>query len=486
MFRFILLSSLLSINFIYSEIPTSEKEIISVVNQIIQYSHEPSFQKVWKGFDMTDSPILITFANGHTFAFNKTVNKEKERNIWQKQTLGTLKFLFSPKDYWNASPIPFQAQFNLEGERVYLFSMEPVLKGDINAFHIFIHERFHNYQFSHFTMSKEGLGQYLDQNNLENLALIQVEERLLIQFLQDSDEKRERLLDFIAVGSVRRALIDPLSVIWEDHQQVMEGLAEYVSFKILDNVPNLSPGTGAKNLISLLQRYVENNQIAERAPKLRHYGVGATLGFALDDQNIDDWKGKIERNEASLFEILKGALALTPKEINQRFMEVMIRSGFSQIYQNVQASLLAYETNLNRLVDTYQHTEGVEISITSPRRLPLSGKGSTSKQLSLPNGSNLFVEDSSVFSTADQSWRLELIKQPLVFQNRTGERKFKCKEITEIELDGRKIQMKEVLTKKMNRPFHSIKVKGKGANFFSNGNAGLISGETGKISIKFH
>ena len=52
------------------DIPPNELDVIQKVVKILNYSHTSN--KVWPGYDLTQSPIVITFNSGHVFVFNHT------------------------------------------------------------------------------------------------------------------------------------------------------------------------------------------------------------------------------------------------------------------------------------------------------------------------------------------------------------------------------------------------------------------------------
>lgn len=469
-----------SFNLSSVEIPQNESKIVQTIGKIIQATHQPEAYEIWPGFDLTVSPIAISFSNGHVMAFNHS----NQNSLWENKSLGKYEFLFSPKDHWKVSSVPFQANFLMDGTKAFVFNMDPVLKGDLNSFHIFVHERFHSYQFEFFKAARDS-GHYMDQMNVENLTLIQMEESALAEFLKaESSAKKEYLIDFVALNATRRLMINSSSVLWEDLQQKMEGLAEYVSFKLFDIFPILKGKKGTEQLHGILKQYSASPEIAERVIRWRHYGVGASMGYALDYLQVKDWKSLIEKEGLSLFEILDSNLAMTPEETYERLNDALIYYHYTQVKNSVFTSVKDFQDNLQKLSRSYENVAGVEVSITSPEGSAISGQGTTKKQLSLPNGANVSIEDSSILSSSDQSWRLEL-KQPYVFQTPAGAREFKCDYNAELEVDGRKTTVRNIVNEKRNQNFKSIAIKGKGTNFISKGNKGRLVVERGKLLIRF-
>ena len=157
----------------------TEEQVIQKVNQIIQATHSSKMREVWPGFDMTLSPTAIGFGNEHVYTFNLSSSNP----VWQQKQIDGTDLLFSPQDPWNLTKTPFQAKFPLDGSTAYVFNMDQAQAGARKPFHIFVHERFHSYQFEHFNTHREQ-GHYQDQLNVENLALVQLEEAALGDFLK--------------------------------------------------------------------------------------------------------------------------------------------------------------------------------------------------------------------------------------------------------------------------------------------------------------
>ena len=461
-----------------------EHEIIKTVEGIIEATHHPKFEEVWAGFDFSEQATLVTFQNGHLYAFDF----QSEEPAWEAQTIGSTTVLFNPKDTVSASQFPFQPHFKLEGKNAYAFSMEPVLKGDPNAYHVFVHERFHSYQFKHFHNQKTG--RYHDQWNPENLTLVKMEEKALWQFLQtnDKEKRREFLKDFLAIHQMRETLIDPESVAWEGHQQTMEGLAEYVSFKLFDTFPELGVRDGKERLIHLLQTYEGNPEVAERVVKWRHYGVGAALAYALDELGVKDWKKTVEEEGVTLVDLLQAALPLSAAEAHERF-QTWIGGAYQyeQTKNLVETGVKNYYQAVENTLKNFDERNGVLVSVSAPRVVPISGKGLTARQVSLPNGTQVSLNDSSTFTTADRNWRLELTDHPQVFQTYFGSREFKCENEAKMWIDGVERPLSDVakLGKEKTR-FKSLKLAGKGTEFESAIHEGEIYiDEDGAVVIQY-
>lgn len=441
-----------------------EHEIVGKVQGIIEATHAPEFQEVWPGFDFSSQATLVTFKNGHLYA----LDFKSDQPMWEKESIGKGQVLYSSKDSLAASQFPFQPHFDLEGSKAYAFSMEPVVKGDPNAYHVFVHERFHTYQFQHFHKQKQG--HYQDQWNGENLTLVKMEEKALLQFLKGEKSKRKGYLyDFLAIHQMRQALIHPESIRLEGHEQTMEGLAEYVSFKLFDTFPELQIADGKEKLIRLLENYEGNPQVAERVVKWRHYGVGAALAYALDELEVKDWKKLVEKEGVPLVDILQAALPMSGAEAEERFQFYVLSAyDYEENKAAVEQGVKQYHQAVENTLKNFEEREGIVVSIAAPRVVALSGKGSTDRQVSLPNGTQVSLRDTSTFATADQNWKLELKDHPQVFQTYFGAREFKCGTDAVVWLDGKQVSLSEIARWGQERKgFDSLKIEAKGTLFES-------------------
>src|ERR1700722_9503438 len=61
-------------------ISQEEKRVVEQVAEMLAASHQLEQNSVWPGYDLTKTPVIITFSPGHVFAFHL-----KSRNpAWKK------------------------------------------------------------------------------------------------------------------------------------------------------------------------------------------------------------------------------------------------------------------------------------------------------------------------------------------------------------------------------------------------------------------
>lgn len=479
---------LISFNSLFSiqvaELPKQEQEVITKVATLLKSSHSTEQTLVWPGYDLTDSPVVITFKSGHIFVFNM----QSEKPEWQMLALKEGTILYSPEDHWGFTRSAFQPQFPLEGHKAYVFNLDNAAgQQGTKSYQILVHERFHRYQFEHFHVEHGGMP-YQDHLNSENLALGKLEEKILAEFMKAHGKPElqlEHLRNFAAVNSVRRAVIQPGSVDWEDHQEMMEGLADYVSYKILDVFPIIPGYAGHDDMTELLEREAANTDYSDHAIKWRHYSIGAALGYALDFLKVPNWKEEIEQGHANLLQILKEQLALSVNEIETRFENCQMQYQWDETNATVASSVHKFEEEIEKHMSAYEKMEGIVVEIGRPRA-GLSGSGKNERLIYLADGSTLSIQDTLFSSSEDNLWKLQLERVPYVFKKGGGCVEFKVEAETEVEIDNQKYKLKELKQQETHKLFTHIEIHGKQMQFASDQHHGLLTiSKEGILSVSF-
>ena len=416
-----------------------EQKIIESILTITQYSHQSKSNAVWPGYDLTQTPIIISFKNGHVFVLNHS----SANPAFETLSLNGNKVQHSPKDLWGLSQTAFNPNYPFEGESAYVFNMDQAYRDPKKPLHVLVHERFHKYQFGHFNPPPI-LGNYQDHLNPENLALAKLEEKALLEFMQAKDEAQqgEYLRDFIAINSMRRLLIHIPSAAWEDHQQVMEGLADYVGYKML-GVLHLVPGFDARQeLAQALRKEFMGEDYSDHAIKWRHYSIGASIGYILDGLKVPYWKKRIEQGQATLQEILNETVHMSSQEMENRFEKAKIAYGYEDIYDKIAATTHKFETEIQSMMDSYEKLNGIIVSIGNPGK-GLSGSGYNERMLYLPDGTTLSINDNLKSLSDDNFWKLQLKNIPYLFKKGSGEIEFKVDASCEILIDRQTFPIQE-------------------------------------------
>lgn len=439
--------------------------------------------EVWPGYDISLTPIVVSFGSGHIYAFNLN----SKNPIWEAKQIKGKKILFSSQDPWGITAVAMQDQFPLEDEEVFAFNvglMQKKGQPDYLPLLVIVHELFHRYQFNEF-LEDASFANYQDRENSDNLALINLEERILIDFLRAKDhEKLEHLKDFVAIHKVRTAMMNSSSVNWEDGQQRMEGLADYVSIKAQDTFNLIPEFSGQEHIGKTLEGYIKNGDVAELAVKWRHYGVGAALGYGLDYVHAANWKEKVERNGISLAKQLEESIPLSSLEISRRAWKAKQHYKYKKIKSQIVARAKSNQENMTALINGYQEQKGVVLVIQRPRDVGINGGGKTGGIYHLPDGSTVSVNDSSVSASTDNLWKVEVKRMPYLFQ-KGNDRWMKIDEEVAIEINGKSYGMNDLFQRGGNINFDRISLKGASCNFESMDRSGHLEVKNGMVKIVF-
>lgn len=468
-------------------IPENEKNAVEKVASIIQHLQQAG-NTVWEGYDLTETPLLITFSSGHLFAFNLKNPSDK----WLPfPSHSDQNIQYSEQDHWNATKVQMHPKLPVDGEFAFVFKMDLMQDSSYLPFFVLIHERFHHFQFQAFAPPGRSKRIYQDHLNPENLLLMQLEDRLLTEFIETTEttseglfRKKELLKDFVAVNTTRQELMKPSSIAWERDQQKMEGLADYVSIKTFNSFPLDDHRKGTTHLLKTLYAINDNLNVADRSIKSRHYSIGASLGLALDFLSVPHWKRLIE-NGIGLDQILSSSLRLTSQEIKERVAKIRENAEFKKIKVQTQSALESYQNDLKACMEGYQKVDGVTLYLSNPRSQGMSGGGLDQKTYHLGDGSTLSIGNSSTHHSQKNNWNLSLKEVPYLFQKTGGIKEFKINKETKLVLNNNSYQLKELLKKDQEENFLSISLKGENCEFKSVDNQGKLKIKDGKVYIIF-
>jgi len=438
---------------------------------------------VWSGYNPIETPTILTFESGSIYA----INFKSHQPVWRKITIGKHSILYTKQDRWGLREVQMNPSYPMENQNVFVLHCENTPEDILSALHIFIHERFHQYQFEQFQLSSDDHeSEYTEQFNVENLALMQLEERILDQFINETERngKIRHLKDYLIVRHERRNRIGDAAIAWEDNQQKMEGLADYVAFKLFDNCPSLG-NRGLARLQFEMKPGYDMREITERAVKWRHYGVGATLGYALDFLGVEDWKSQIENGTTNLATLLESCIHVSPCERGDRMKRIRSTYQYDRIHTQVNSKIQSHMTELRQVRRSFNEQSGVSV-VLGPPLASVSGGGSNTHMYHLDDGAVIATDDTSVSTTSDNGWCLKFNDIPFVYETKFGDREFKMEDNVRISVDNKKMTLKSFLTRPTRRNFRSISWKGANCEFQSSRHPGQIISEGGKVTIQFH
>jgi hypothetical protein len=457
-----------------------EMESVSTITKIIE--NVKGEERLWPGYDFTKEPLVITFDNGHVYGFHLKSND----SAWKPLTVNQQTVLYSSIDLWEASEAHMNPQFPIGDQKAYVFHLDAMKGNPFLPFLVLVHERFHQHQFSHFDKFNVELDAYQDDANVENIALMLLEEHILSDFLKAlPSEKKEILRDFMAVSKTRRGLISTSSDAWELFQQRMEGLADYASIKLFDNTTILPRFDGSEYIANTLQSYINDKNVAEIAMKWRHYGVGSALGYALDCMQVPGWKEKLEKKGLSQIELLEQCIKLSNEEITARLEKVKQNYNYSELHNNAEKSLKEHQNEIASGFEKFNSQEGICINVSRPPGLVVAGAGNSQVTYQLSDGSMMLLSDTSQAITTDHLWRLEFNNIPVLFQKKGGFHEFKVETNLEIKLDEKNYNLQDIANQGVTKSFNSIAFEGRRGRFASEKHPGTIFSKDSKVFILF-
>lgn len=463
-------------------IDAQELDSIRTVARTIEATHKNHGSPVWEGYDISQSPLVISFSNGHVYAFNFQSSNPR----WHVLPIAHQNVLYSFDDPEGMSKIPMNPSYTLEGQNAFLYQIDLIDGPSYLPFLVMVHERFHQFQFQSFKPGKHS-GSYNAHLNAQNLALVQLEELVLTDFLKATDNatKVDRIKDFIAVRQQRFNLLNASSIDWEQDQQRMEGLAEYVSIKMFEDFPLLSDYNGPLHMQTMMEMYSNDDNIADRAIKHRHYGVGASMAFALDFLKVKNWKNQTQQG-TPLDTLLINFLKLSQLEIASRVDNVKSNYGFTGVFTAINEKIKSYQGEIEGIMNEFNDQPEVALSLYKPRGMGMSGGGTNLQMFHLADGGTLFVDNVSVNTTPDNSWKFSLVNMPVVIQKRTGEIEFKVEKDLEILINKQNVNLQRLLKSDGDYYFNTISWKGKSCEFYSNQYPGKLTVRNNKIYIMFN
>jgi hypothetical protein len=435
--------------------------------ELVASRYQVEQAKTWPTLSWQESPLIVTFDNGHIYALGLKTNNP----AWTEISMGKTTVLYTEKDQWGLSQVHLQPWFEIEGQKAFVYRMgnRTPPKDDATTL---AHERFHRHQMEHFDPGS--MGESRDHMDIENLTWSEIEDELFRSFLSAKGEQKKQILrDIAAVHGWRRSIISKETRGWEDNQMKMEGLADYVGTHLY--------GGGE----SLLRMHPEDHRdgIVDEAIKWRHYLAGATLGYALDSLNVPNWKEQIEEGQ-SLSDLLINALPLSQKERSARLDNVKNRLSYAKRRKAMANRIRDYQKELNAVYRDYDQQKGVKLLLDHPP-VAISGGGSNLKLYYLADGSTVNIDDESVSTTRDGKWKFSTHNAAHLFQHKDGFREVKLSQDARVTLDHISLSLPDVLKSARKYTFDSLKIDGLEASFESQDHPGELVSDGRTIQVTF-
>lgn len=416
-----------------------EKRYMEIMVATAQSFEREGGDSIWPRFQPFSQPVVFHFNNGHVYAFG--LNSRSP--FWEKLAINQFPILFCRQ--YPKTLAPLHPSFPIENQRAFVFSMDHADDSSVLPLLTFIHERFHIHQFINFAKEKIAEGLDSDDQSIEQLALMELENLLLANYLkaEGTRDKKHLLKDYLAVSESRRNTLHPAALNWEDHQQKMEGLADYVSVKTFESFPIFQHFDAAQALLEMRNKKITGS-VRQDALKDRHYFIGAVLALALDECQIPYWKMRIENEKISLQSLLKPALFMDQFEIDARTANVKSQYDWIAIQKSLSAALNLEKREGELVLAEFEKQEGVLVRMGLPRGR-MSAGGTHEKSCPVGQGRKVMLKDASVARSLDESWKLTFNEIPILLENQKGARSFKLDPGVILDMDGKKLSIKDLL-----------------------------------------
>lgn len=430
----------------FASTPFHEKAAIRGILETMQcLSENKNTNDIWPGYALSGS-TLVHLQNGHVYGFG--ISGEDSR--WTRFVERAGSYYYSGQDFWGLKDIPLSFSHPFEGKNAFVIKLDIPGQIDERSFIILVHERFHVFQFENF----QGIvpGEYRKHLDIENQALIQLENFILLDYLKTREA--DLLKDFAAVNSERHRVLDADSIKWENLQQRMEGTAEYVQTQTYIRCPNIIP---AFNGIEFLTKRAEKNlkdstELVLNSIKWRHYQVGAILGIALDQLSVVNWKSTVAEGR-SLTELLKNKLGLDDSEQKKRLENAKRAYNFASLEEAAKISVRDYEKNISSQYELYRDLSGQEIILNTEAAQGCTSGGFAKDSLYLPDG-GLFETDLTG-NIRCPGTEISFNKIPFKISTTTAH-KFKVDSKTKAVIDGKTFNLDQLKALKAPMEFSNI------------------------------
>jgi len=468
-----------------SEQDDFEKDAIETMALTFQGFAREGGDSIWPNFDLTDCPVIFHFRNGHAYAYGLKLPSSR----WEKLVSHHYPISFCPQ--FPVSLPLLQPAYPIGRERAFVMSLDQGNLGqDKNApllpLLTFIHERFHITQFSSFAKEKVIEPEIADYQNVDLLTWMEMEHKCLISFLQteEMESRLEALKDYLAISHLRRRSLHSNTIKWEDHQQKMEGLADYASVKTFQVFCPTRNFNGEACLLTMRQKKNKGIVHMQDALKGRHYFVGAVMGWALDFCQVKEWKMEVEKEGVSLYTLMEKALPMSEEEREKRFLQLQMSMEFNEIRHQIEQKRGKERDEGKKIMRSFLNQKGILIHMGTPSG-PMSGGGTHQKMYQIDH-KKLLTQDKSKAMTEDQLWTLNFHAIPFVLEEQNGDRFFKLDSQTILLVDGREISLENIFAEERKEHlFQSLSLKHPYCELDAR-RGGKIVVEEKEIHFKFH
>lgn len=454
----------------------SDQELLKVshLKNYLEIFYKTQTKMIWPGFYPNEKPIFLYFNSGHYYALNFSPFSIN----WQAIESPAGYIYTTNYDKWGISKQSITKNLMIDGQDGFAYQFDQL---DENvSLHVFVHERFHRYQQEKFKLDHKN-SWYLDANNIDNLAYIELENQIIHKYLTTNDISV--LKDYLIVNAFRRHLISNSSWQRELYLQRMEGTATYVEL--------MAKSYFEKSSLALLPEFILQEQhrrrlkegfnlIVDQAARWRHYYVGATLCLALDRLQIKDWKKQVESLGVSPLEILRQHLPIKVADRRAALDKIKEKYQYTALEKQARNQLLSYKQTLKKWHKLLSNEPGIYLELSKPN-FELLSTSRNQRNYYLADQSVLEIDTDGRLLDKTKSWSLEFKHLPMLLNNKLAWI-LKLPNNTIFTVDGYQYSLAD-LKKKQSRKFTTLIISNSKITF-STRVPGMIFTDSDHIKVK--
>ncbi len=464
-----LLLSQFSLAHAYNPEDLSNDEGRAILCSVLAKLQATNGKDVWPGYNAIEAPLIIKFQDGVFGYGDSTAFKG-----WKENRVDGCASYSAPQEY-TAPTSPIVPYLDFNGTKAFFFDATIKPKLSTWLLSAVIHERFHRFQWEHFTNIFPLLNSiYTGHSSTEPVAASLLENRRLGSFLKTHDDSK--WIDFLSISVVRELELSEESKKWEVGQQIAEGTAVFVQLKAFDAVER---EFGLKFRETWKQRMMgslADSEGIDGIVKWRHYAVGSMICSYLDEHSFDDkWKLAIQtENATSLFRMVLPIVGIDEANLRARGLSAMRSTEAKQA-----------RADASRMISTYVHeideaknkisASNLQVKVIRPNE-KCSGGGASEKSYYLPEGGTLGLNYSGSYQCGG-SYLENFADVPILHESK-GSAYFGLEKLR-IWIDGSEIQIRDG-----NYPFIDVKLEGSTFSLRSS-LSGVLSVAGSKFSFVF-
>ncbi|RYZ86337.1 MAG: hypothetical protein EOP04_14085 [Proteobacteria bacterium] len=365
--------------------PISNEESRSALCQILTKLHQTKGAEVWPGFDPLEVPLVAKFSDG-VFGFGD----KSELQGWNPVVVQDCMLYQSPKNF-NAPSSPLVMYFDVGGAKGFYFDL--TIKDEITAslLSAVVHERFHRFQFEHFSQNLDLLhSAFTDHLQTPLVANVYAQNKKLTTYLKSGDVND--LKDFLALRSTLIGKHTGSSELWVTNQARFEGTATYVQLKAMQLIEAKFKWGYTKIWADTLVDDLSLSRGVDGMIKWRHYSVGGALLQFLDSMSLDEsWKNTIQVQPLiSFHSLVLGKLEMKSTEINRRSLAIRKSIEFKRLELQAGQDIRSYQSEIDVRYQELSSQKFV-ILVKGPKKIACSGGGFSQRTYYLATGGRLDV-----------------------------------------------------------------------------------------------